>query len=252
MPIIPGELWVPSSGSFTVTTHTTSGLTTTQGSTLVLTVMCRDNTSTVPVVSDPAGNTWVLAGTYRDPGQSVVQHLFYAVNAAPITSVAHTMYAADGVTAPTATHSSILREFKGAGGFTVAASLGTPSTAAGGPANGATVTTVQPGSLVVDAVTAGGANRVLTPGAGWVTDRLVSMAQMYHWFTWHVAEVPGPVTPLWTLTSGAASSFGHVTAVFAPATDPVPDPEPVPSGPVWARIYDGTVWKPLAHPTITT
>lgn len=244
MPILLAQTWVPSSGTLGATTHTTTGATTAQGSTFLLTVMCRDNTSTVPTVSDAAGNTWIHAGTFRDPAQSVTQHLFYASSTSPIAAVTHVMYGADGVSAPSATHTSTLREFTGVGSLTAAAPLATPSTTSGNPVNGATVTAVQPGSLVVDAVTAGGANRVLTPGAAWTFDRLVSMAQMYHWFSWHVTEAAGPVTPLWTMTSGSSSSYGHVTAVFSPAgTVPDPDPDPPPARVRQLLAPDG-IWRP--------
>lgn len=225
MTITPGQVWVPNSGSVS-TSHTTTGPATSAGSLLVLTSMCRDNTSTVPVVSDTAGNTWQHAGTFRDPAQSTLQHLFYATDTAPITAVTQVVYAADGSSPPTATHTSTLQEFVGAGGFLLAATSASANVPTGGAANGATVTAPDAGVLVVASATSGVTNRTLTPGADWAEVLpLASMAQMRNWRSWHVTTAAGAVTPPWTLTAGSPTSFGHITAVFSPkASDPDPGP----------------------------
>ena len=258
MAIQLGTTWVPTSGT-TATTNTLtnaqgSGAVTQQDSLLVLSIVCRDRESTAPTVTDPAGNTWQAAGTFRDPGQSTVQHMFYALNAAPIDTVTYTIYGVDGVSPPAASHGCRLTEFTGVGGYStsnVSVSVDVPQLAT---VDGATVT-APAGALVLAGASAGVTNRTLEIGTGWtLVPGLFSNSQMRNWLAWTVTDTAGDVTPQWTLAAGSSTSVGHITAVFTPANDepdPDPDPDPVPVA-VCAYVYNGATWQPLGHPTLTT
>lgn len=218
MAITQVRTWTTGSGSLT-TQHTLTGPATIEGSLLLLTIMCRDNASLDPVVTDNSGNTWVKAGTFRDAAQSTVQHLFYALDAASITAVTQTVFGADGVSPPSATHTSTLREFRGVLGLSDVESGASLNAVSGNPLPAPGVTVTEDGSLVISAITGGAASRVLAAPTDWNTVPVVSMASMYHWFAWTTDVEAGTVTPVWGFTSGQNTSFGHIVAAFTPDPD---------------------------------
>lgn len=205
--------WVPTSGSPN-STHTLSGPATEQGSTLIAVVKCRDNTSTVPVITDAAGNAWTHAQTFRDASQSTVHHIFYALNAEPITQITYTIYATDGINVPVASHGATLAEFKGVLGFHNAQSGTQVDVQTGQTRPAPTVTGTPAGALVFATASAGVTNRALTPGVGYTELPLSSHSNMRLWRAWQVVAAGGSVAPEWTLTTGAATSFGLITATF--------------------------------------
>jgi len=121
-----------------------------------------------------------------------------------------------------------------------------------------------PGALILGAHTVGVTNRLIgltdASAATYSAPSFLASSGQQVRTAMRVATGVESTGPQWEVKPGGSSSSATsarlVTVAIAPATDPGPDPdpdpEPVPSGPVWARIYDGTVWKPLAHPTITT
>jgi len=168
----------------------------------------------VPLLSDNAANTWVHAATFRDPTQTVVQHLFYALDADPITSVTSVVHAADGTSPPLAAHFVVLQEFKGLKGFIDAASVLTPNVQPGATTTGPSITVSGP-ALVIDSAAAGVTNRNLAVSSGWTEILpLASMAQMRNWRAYREVIAPGDYAATWTLSGTSGASVSQIAAAF--------------------------------------
>jgi len=231
------------------------------GSTLVLLATVRPAAAEDPVTlapSDNLGGTWHQAKDaqgnpiYVGAGSSTRYAVYARLNAGGVSTV--TLTGGASAVADIIYH---LAEFSGGptGGEPVWVATGT--TRPSGDTWDVLQVDAPAGALVVGGMSVGVTNRAFAaPGGGFALLGDYKTGGRHNIAAYRVTDTAGMTGPVWTKLSGSATSLNTVTAAIVGSTgggsDPGPDPEPVPSGPVWARIYDGTVWKPLAHPTITT
>lgn len=239
--------WTPELRTLPVTT-TNSLEPAAPGSTLVTVVAVRPaaaDTILNVTVTDNLGGTWVQApGIGGDASTSSNLYIFARANAGGVTSVT---ISADGA----GNSAASLTEW--AGGPTtlptwISAAASHPSGTSWPP-----VTINAPsGALVIGGASMGVTSRFIEPAPPYTLLRDAKGSQIYGVSAYYIPAATETTGPTFTLTGGAASSLTAVTAALPAASDePDPDPDPVPAA-VWARIYNGTTWQPLGHPTLTT
>lgn len=217
MPV--AQQWPVKTSATNAVTENHTGPATTQGNTLVVIDVCRDNASTSTSVTDNGGNTWVLGPVMVDPSTSACQRLLYCVDANPVTQVQVHTYGADGVNGPAdAGHSAIVFELEGVLGIADAASLLSPNVQTSATTTGPSVTPPAGGALVIGTLSAGVTNRTFTPvddGKGWASLNPIAISQMRLSSRWVEVTEQTAIAPAWTLASGSATTVGHLTVAFA-------------------------------------
>lgn len=229
MPVV--QQWPVKTSATNAVTESHTGPATTQGNTLVVIDVCRDNTSTNASITDNGGNTWALGPVMVSPDTSVCQRLFYCTAAAPTTQVHVNVHGADGVSGPGgAGHSAIVFELVGSLELVDYGSILNQNVQTSATSTAAPISVPESGALVLSTLSAGVTNRSFVPvddGRGWASLEPVAVSQMRLFARWVEVNGAATVNHSWKLESGAATSVGHVSAAFAATSSPDPDPEPV-------------------------